>query len=65
VRRWLGAGGPIRIILSDQPRELGKRIVLAASLVGSGGKRLVLISISHRDDASPTGQRHPAMSNKP
>ena len=54
-RRGLGRG-PQRIILPDQPCELRKRIALAATLVG-GWKRSVLISISHRDDASPTGQR--------
>src|SRR6187399_2191849 len=63
ARRGL-ARGPQRVVLPDQPCELRKRIVLAASLVG-GRKRSVLISISHRDDASPTGQRQPARSNKP
>ena len=63
ARRGLGRG-PERVILPDQPCEFGKRITLAASLVG-GRKMSVLISISHRDDASPTGQRQPAMSNKP
>src|SRR4029453_5380437 len=60
-RSWRGSRPgrrPRRIILPDQPCELRKRIALAATLVG-GGKRSVLISISHRDDASPSGQRQP------
>src|SRR4051812_14812780 len=63
VRRGFGRG-PERIILPDQPCEFGKRIALAASLLG-GGKRSVLISISHRDDASLRDSAKPAMSNKP
>ena len=66
MRRRLGRG-PERIVLPDQPCQLRKRIALGravgitAIMVG-GGKRSVLISISHRDDASPSGQRQPAMS---
>ena len=76
ARDCSGRGGglgrsPERIGLPDQPREFGKRIALAPpSLVDRRDhsrrrERSVLISISHRDDASPSGQRQPAMSNKP
>ena len=37
------------------------RVRAAIVIVGVGGKRSVLISISHREDASPSGQRQPAM----
>src|ERR1700686_1503928 len=54
-----------RIGLTDQARELSQRIALAlgwralvtaAVMVVIRGKRAVLISISHRDDASPSGK---------
>jgi hypothetical protein len=54
-----------RIGLTDQARELGQRIalalgwralVIAAIIVIIRGKRSALISISHRDDASPSGK---------
>jgi hypothetical protein len=57
--------GAERIGLTDQTRELGQRIALALSrrmliataiIVVVAGKRPVLISISHRDDASPSGK---------
>src|SRR6266404_9859539 len=54
-----------RIGLTDQPRQLSQRIALApcrrvlvtaAIIVVISGKRSVLRSISHRDDASPSGK---------
>ena len=60
--RRLG-GGAERIGLSDQPRQFRQRIALgpiggmriaAAAIVVMGGIRSVLVSISHRDDASPS-----------
>src|ERR1700737_1144053 len=54
-----------RIGLTDQPRQLSQRIALApcrrvlvtaAIIVVISGKRSALISISHRDDASPSGK---------
>ena len=54
-----------RVGLTDQPRQFGQRIALGlgrcallivAIMVIIGGKRSVLISISHRDDASPSGK---------
>jgi hypothetical protein len=44
------AGAAKRIGLADQPRELRQGIALTPVV---GGKRPALISISHRDDASP------------
>jgi len=54
-----------RIGLADQPRKLSQRVALlpcrcvrvtAAMIIVIGGKRSVLISISHCDDASPSGK---------
>jgi hypothetical protein len=54
-----------RIGLTDQPRQLSQRIALApcrrvlvtaAIMVVTSGKRSALISISHRNDASPSGK---------
>src|SRR5260221_12759553 len=54
-----------RIVLTDQPRQFGQRIALVlggrvlglvAVMVIIGGETSVLISISHRDDASPSGK---------
>src|SRR4030081_2568530 len=54
-----------RIGLTDQPRKFGQGIalapggamlVVAAIVIVIRGKRSVLISISHRDDASPSGK---------
>ena len=56
---------PQRIGLSDQTRKLrqgiavppGRRVLLTAAIVVVfSGKRSILISISHRDDASPSGK---------
>ena len=53
------------IVLTDQPRELSQRIafglrrrVLASAtiMIVVRWKRSILISISHRDDASPSGK---------
>ena len=70
--RGVLAGGAERIGLPDQPRQFGQRIALArahadrtAIMVGVGRKRSVLITISHREDASPSGQRQPAMTTEP
>ena len=57
--------------LAQRNSEFGERIAFAsrpmliATTIAVGRKRSVRISISHRDDASPTGQRQPAMSHKP
>jgi hypothetical protein len=56
--------GAERIGLTDQPREFGQRIALARSrsvrinavIIVVSRKRSALISISHRDDASPSGK---------
>src|ERR1700726_934472 len=54
VAEWIG--------LTDQARELRQRVALAASrrlriaAANLIGKRSILISFSHRDDASPTGK---------
>ena len=67
----LGRGAE-RIGLPDQLRQFRQRIALAAHIrictaimVGVGRKRSVLITISHREDASPWGQRQPAMTTEP
>src|SRR4029077_5642175 len=53
--------------LADQPRQFGERVVFspwfssrvrAAIIIVVGGKRSVLVSISHHEDASPSAQRH-------
>src|SRR5258708_33614516 len=64
-----------RIGLTYQARELGQRVALtlgrraltASITVIVRGKRSVLISISHRDDASPSGKPpNPSLStNRP
>jgi hypothetical protein len=62
------AHGAKWISLTDQPSEFrqriaftpGRRVVLAAIIVVNGGKRSVLISISHRDDASLRESCQPA-----
>ncbi len=65
-----------RIGLTDQPRELSQRIALdprrrmlftAAIVVIVRGKRSILISISHGDDASPSGKlpTPPLQANQP
>src|SRR5260221_10085204 len=53
-------------------RQFRQRFALAAHIrictaimVGVGRKRSVLIMISHREDASPWGQRQPAMITEP
>jgi hypothetical protein len=54
-----------RIGLTDQPREFGQRIafspsrrklVTATIMIVARWKRSILISISHRDDACPSGK---------
>ena len=73
LQRKGGLGrGAERIGLPDQLRQFRQRIALAAHMririaimVGVGRKRSVLIMISHREDASPWGQRQPAMTTKP
>ena len=63
-----------RVGLPDQPGQFRQRIALAlrrrirvraAIVIVGGGKRSVLITISHREDASPSGQRQPAMTTEP
>jgi hypothetical protein len=65
--RLIGAAhGGERIGLPDQARKLRQRvalalcgrmqIIIAAMIVIVRGKRSVLISICHRDDASPSGK---------
>ncbi len=64
--RLIGAAhGGERIALPDQARKLRQRValalcglmqIIAAVIVVVRGKRFVLISISHRDDASPLGK---------
>jgi hypothetical protein len=53
------------IVLTDQPRELSQRIafgpcrrmlVTATIMIVVRWKRFILISISHRDDACPSGK---------
>jgi hypothetical protein len=53
------------IVLTDQPRELSQRIVfgpcrrmlaIATIMIVVRWKRSILISISHRDDACPSGK---------
>src|SRR6202158_2158964 len=63
--RLIGPSHAERIGLTDQPRQFSQRIALApcrhvlvtaAIIVVISGERSVLISISHRDDASPSGK---------
>src|SRR5277367_1236241 len=51
------ARGAKRVGLADQPRELRQGIAFIPVVIA--GKRPVLISISHRDDASPSGNANP------
>ena len=53
------------IVLTDQPREFSQRIVfgprrrmlaIATIMIVVRWKRFILISISHRDDACPSGK---------
>src|ERR1700743_1319931 len=73
LHRQIGASHAAkRIGLTDQPREFGQRIafapgrrmlIIAVIVVVIGGKKSVLISISHRDHASPSGKppTHPLL----
>ena len=63
LQRMRRRSGTKRIGLADQPRQFGERVVFSARgrtaiMIVVGGKRSVLVSISHREDASPSGQRH-------
>jgi hypothetical protein len=65
LNRLIGAAKTSEWIgLTDKPRKFGEWIVLAprgclttaAVIVAIGGERSVLVSISHRDVASPSGK---------
>ena len=72
LQRMRGLGGGAEWIgLADQPCQFGQWIALSPvravtiiAVVVLGGKRSVLISISHRDDASPSGQRQTVMTQR-